>query len=158
MMVPLKYERSRPYNGDGPPVTTPTLKVTAQYVHQKNTIVVKVISLHACDLLADDVTQVRLSLSNHKGQKQQTTVARGEEPMYNQVFTMTGIDQDALMLSSLRFRVYSRSGKSRMNLRAEGMLEGKKLCQHGQILHAVPLTRIKTIKSEVVSVRQLARD
>ncbi|VDO82279.1 unnamed protein product [Heligmosomoides polygyrus] len=86
------FEPSRPYNGDdGIEDTTPTLRIVAQYVEQKNIVLVKVVSLHHCDLLADDVSQVRLSLKNQKT-KLLTAIVRGQEPVFNQTFSIPGID------------------------------------------------------------------
>ncbi|VDO34464.1 unnamed protein product [Haemonchus placei] len=123
------FELSRPYYngamGESFEPTVPSLRISAQHVNQKDAVIVKIISLHGCSLLVDDATQVRLSVSNQKT-KHQTAIARGQEPVFNQTFTITGLNRDTLLSSTLRFRVYSRTGKSRMNLRAEGTLEDRR--------------------------------
>ncbi|VDM80059.1 unnamed protein product, partial [Strongylus vulgaris] len=128
--------------------TQPHLRVAVQYNIQKKVVIVKVISLHSCDLFADDVTQVRISYGRERA-KQQTAVVRGEEPAFNQTFSFTDVGKAEIQTSSLRFRVYSRSGMSRMNLRAEGQLEGKKVGRDSPTICSVPLNKINTIKSEV---------
>nr|CDJ83188.1 C2 calcium-dependent membrane targeting domain containing protein [Haemonchus contortus] len=147
------FELSRPYYngalGESFEPTVPSLRISAQHVNQKDAVIVKIISLHGCSLLVDDATQVRLSVSNQKT-KHQTAIARGQEPVFNQTFTITGLNRDTLLSSTLRFRVYSRTGKSRMNLRAEGTLEGHRLSQHGLIPYTITLTPlINTVKSEI---------
>ncbi|PIO73094.1 C2 domain protein, partial [Teladorsagia circumcincta] len=52
------FEPSRPYNGHCSEPTPPSLRISAQHVHQKDAVIVKVISLHGCDLLADEASQI----------------------------------------------------------------------------------------------------
>ncbi|KIH53546.1 C2 domain protein [Ancylostoma duodenale] len=127
----LFFEPTRSYQYEGyvgAESTKPRLRVAAQYSEQKKAIIVKVISVHCCDLFVDDVSQVRLYFGDSRA-KQQTSVVRGEEPTFNQTFTFTNVEKAELLSTPIRFRICSRSGKSRMNLRAEGQLEGLSLIQ-----------------------------
>ncbi|KHJ88728.1 hypothetical protein OESDEN_11475, partial [Oesophagostomum dentatum] len=94
---------------------------------------------------------VRLSYGSERA-KQQTAVVRGEEPTFNQTFSFTDVEKKEFQSSDLRFRVYSRSGKSRMNLRAEGHLQSDKIGQENPTTSTVILNKISTVKSEVFKV------
>ncbi|RCN49147.1 C2 domain protein [Ancylostoma caninum] len=147
--VGFEPTRSYQYEGYvGAESTKPRLRVAAQYSEQKKAIIVKVISVHCCDLFVDDVSQVRIYFGSSRA-KQQTSVVRGEEPTFNQTFTFTNVEKAELLSTPIRFRICSRSGKSRMNLRAEGQLEGDKIGKDSPATSLVMLNKITTIKSEV---------
>ncbi|EYB95588.1 hypothetical protein Y032_0158g3255 [Ancylostoma ceylanicum] len=151
------FEPTRSYQYEGyvgAESTKPRIRVAAQYSEQKKAIIVKVISVHCCDLFVDDVSQVRLYFGTGRA-KQQTSVVRGEEPTFNQTFTFTNVEKAELLSTPIRFRVCSRSGKSRMNLRAEGQLEGEKIGKDSPATNVVMLNKITTIKSEVPVVSSL---
>ncbi|KAK6043158.1 hypothetical protein COOONC_19337 [Cooperia oncophora] len=52
------FESPRFYKCDSPEPTTPSLRISAQHVHQKDAVIVKILSLHGCDLLTDEASQV----------------------------------------------------------------------------------------------------